>query len=276
MQPNRIAAHNSIAQHREGQSNERLHGVSSLPPHLIDVSLSFRELAPDFPLPDLTQTPVSRLIHPSTLYAARPTHKKTLYNVCKRCLDVTASLHLLILLSPLFVLIALLVRLTSRGPVFFAHRRLGLHGKQFGCLKFRTMTVDADERLKQDLNLRRQFEDRFKLENDPRVTPLGSFLRQTSLDELPQLFHVLRGEMSLVGPRPIVEPELVKYSIYAKKLLSVRPGLSGLWQVCGRSHTTYPERVMMDMHYIDHRCLFLDMQLLLRTVTAVARKSGAC
>ena len=275
MQTNQLAAQNPIAQHSDLQSNERLPGVSGLPPHLIDVSMAFRGFAPDFSLPDLTDTPVSRLIHPATIYAARRTHRKRFYNICKRSADIAISLHLLILLTPLFVIIALLVKLGSRGPVFFAHRRLGLNGKQFGCLKFRTMTVDADERLKQDLHLRRQFEDRFKLENDPRVTRVGSFLRQTSLDELPQLVHVLTGEMSLVGPRPIVEPELVKYSIYAQKLLSVKPGLSGLWQVCGRSHTTYPERVMMDMHYIDYRCLFLDMQLLLRTIAAVARKSGA-
>ncbi len=273
MQPNRIAAQNSIAQPSEVQSNERLLGAR--PPHLVDVSMAFREFAPDFSLPDLTHTPVSRLIQPGTLYAARPTHKKTFYNICKRSVDIAASLALLILLAPLFVFIALLVKLTSRGPVFFAHSRLGLNGKKFGCLKFRTMTVDADERLKQDHKLRRQFEDRFKLENDPRVTPVGSFLRQTSLDELPQLVHVLRGDMSLVGPRPIVQPELIKYSIYGQKLLSVRPGLSGLWQVCGRSHTTYPQRVMMDMHYIDHRSLLLDIQLLLHTITAVVRKSGA-
>jgi lipopolysaccharide/colanic/teichoic acid biosynthesis glycosyltransferase len=138
------------------------------------------------------------------------------------------------------------------------------------------MIANAEERLKRDPQLRQRFEEKFKLEDDPRITPLGSFLRKTSLDELPQLFHVLRGEMSLVGPRPIVEAELAKYSIYAKKLLTVKPGLSGLWQVCGRSDTTYPQRVMMDMQYIDHRSFGLDMRLLLLTVSAVVRKSGAC
>jgi lipopolysaccharide/colanic/teichoic acid biosynthesis glycosyltransferase len=173
------------------------------------------------------------------------------------------------------LIIAALVKMTSKGPVFFAHRRLGHNGRQFDCLKFRTMIADAEERLKSDPSLRQQFEEKFKLEDDPRITPLGNFLRRTSLDELPQLFHVLRGDMSLVGPRPIVQNELSKYSIYANKLLSVKPGLSGLWQVCGRSHTTYPQRVMMDMHYIDHRCLTLDLQLLLLTASAVIKKSGA-
>lgn len=137
------------------------------------------------------------------------------------------------------------------------------------------MIADAEERLKRDPNLRQQFEEKYKLEDDPRITPLGRFLRRTSLDELPQLIHVLRGEMTLVGPRPIVENELGKYSIHANKLLTVKPGLSGLWQVCGRSDTTYPQRVMMDMHYIDHRCFTLDLQLLLLTATAVVKKSGA-
>ena len=130
--------------------------------------------------------------------------------------------------------------------------------------------------LKNDPQLRRRFEEKFKLDDDPRITRLGAFLRRTSLDELPQLLHVFRGEMSLVGPRPIITDELGKYSIYAHKLLGVKPGLSGLWQVCGRSDTTYPQRVLMDMHYIDHRSFKLDCRLLVRTAAAVIRKSGAC
>jgi lipopolysaccharide/colanic/teichoic acid biosynthesis glycosyltransferase len=124
--------------------------------------------------------------------------------------------------------------------------------------------------------LLRRFEEKFKLDDDPRITRLGAFLRRTSLDELPQLLHVVSGEMSLVGPRPIIKDELGKYSIYAHKLLSVKPGLSGLWQVCGRSDTTYPQRVLMDMHYIDHRSFKLDLRLLFLTSSAVIRKSGAC
>ncbi|HKO61704.1 MAG TPA: sugar transferase, partial [Pyrinomonadaceae bacterium] len=200
---------------------------------------------------------------------------RSVYQLSKRGLDICASLVLLLMAMPVLLVVAVLVKLTSKGPVFFAHRRLGQNGKEFDCLKFRTMIADAEERLKRDPKLRKQFEEKFKLEDDPRITPLGSFLRRTSLDELPQLFHVLTGKMTLVGPRPIVQNELSKYSIYANKLLSVKPGLSGLWQVCGRSHTTYPQRVMMDMHYIDHRSFTLDLQLLLLTATAVVKKSGA-
>jgi lipopolysaccharide/colanic/teichoic acid biosynthesis glycosyltransferase len=198
------------------------------------------------------------------------------YAFCKRAVDISVALALLLLALPLFVIVAVLVKATSRGPVLFRHRRLGLGGREFECLKFRTMVANADEELKRNNFLRRQFEQTYKLRHDPRVTPVGAFLRRTSLDELPQLVHVLRGEMSLVGPRPIVRPELEKYSIYGDKLLTVKPGLSGLWQVCGRSDTTYPQRVMMDMNYIDHRSLSLDLRLMLLTVAAVVRKSGAC
>jgi len=276
MQPSRITAQNTITQSNETQSTDGVAGIGAAAPHLVDVSIAFRDFATaDYSLPDLTGTPVSRLIHPRMRYVAQSTRTQSFYNVCKRAMDIAVSFTLLLLSLPLFVAIALLIKVTSRGPVFFAHRRLGLNGEEFGCLKFRTMSPDAEERLKRDGDLRRQFEEKFKLENDPRVTRVGSFLRRTSLDELPQVWQVLRGEMSLVGPRPIVRHELTKYSIYSHKLLSVRPGLSGFWQVCGRSYTTYPERVMMDIHYIDHRCFALDVQLLLLTVTAVIRKSGA-
>jgi lipopolysaccharide/colanic/teichoic acid biosynthesis glycosyltransferase len=138
------------------------------------------------------------------------------------------------------------------------------------------MVVNAEELLMEDSQLREQFAANYKIKGDPRIIRYGRFLRKTSLDELPQLWHVLMGDMSLIGPRPIVPPELTRYAIYQKKLLSVKPGLSGLWQACGRSDTSYAERVQMDMHYIDHRCLSLDLQLLLVTVVAVLRKSGAC
>ena len=201
---------------------------------------------------------------------------RDLYAFCKRALDILVAAALLVVALPLLAAVALLVKATSRGPVFFRHRRLGLAGAEFDCLKFRTMVVDADEQLRRNEFLWRQFEHSYKLKHDPRVTRVGGFLRRTSLDELPQLLHVLRGEMTLVGPRPIVRPELEKYSIYAHKLLTVKPGLSGLWQVCGRSDTTYQQRVMMDMHYIDRRSLSLDLRLMLHTVGAVVRKSGAC
>jgi lipopolysaccharide/colanic/teichoic acid biosynthesis glycosyltransferase len=225
---------------------------------------------------DAAAGPAARLLGKAAPYAEQSERRRWVYLLCKRLLDLAAGAALLLAALPVMAFVALLVKATSRGPVFFRHRRLGLGGREFDCLKFRTMVVNADEELARDQSLRRRFEQSYKLKRDPRVTRAGAFLRRTSLDELPQFIHVLRGEMSLVGPRPVVRPELEKYSIYGDKLLTVKPGLSGLWQVCGRSDTTYPQRVLMDMDYIDHRSLSLDLRLLLHTVGAVVRKSGAC
>jgi lipopolysaccharide/colanic/teichoic acid biosynthesis glycosyltransferase len=293
MQPKRITVQKALTQRAETnykQSGSQLSSVHA-PFHDTTPDFSHRDFgAADFAaddfgtaelatmeyaLPDVIEPRVFRILGASLNNGHMSARARSVYEIGKRGLDISAALTLLLLASPLFLVIALVVKATSKGPVFFAHRRLGHNGKMFKCLKFRTMIANAEERLQQDSDLRRQFEEKFKLEDDPRITPVGDFLRRTSLDELPQLVHVLRGEMSLVGPRPIVESELTKYSIYGKKLLSVKPGLSGLWQVCGRSHTTYPQRVMMDMHYIDHRSFALDLQLLLLTFSAVVRKSGA-
>lgn len=289
MQPKRIIIQEQLNQRPEAAYKQSATKLSAVQRPFHDPATSFSQhdfaqeefvsadFAPmEYALPDLSDAPVFRLISARTARAADVSGRAdSFYHVCKRGLDISASLVLLLLASPLLLVIALVVKLSSKGPVFFAHRRLGRNGKEFDCLKFRTMSVDAEERLQKDPQLRRRFEEKFKLEDDPRITGCGAFLRRTSLDELPQLFHVLTGKMSLVGPRPIVRNELSKYSIYGQKLLSVKPGLSGIWQVCGRSHTTYPERVMMDMHYIDHRCLWLDLQLLVLTASAVVRKSGA-
>jgi len=287
MQPKRITAQKVLSQRAETNYKQSSSNFST-------VQKSFRETAGyssrdfaaqedfasgdlssmDFALPEVDPR-IFQLLGARATNGHMSSRGRSFYQLSKRGLDISVSFVLLLLAMPLLLIIAALVKATSKGPVFFAHRRLGHNGKEFDCLKFRTMSADAEERLKRDPSLRQQFEEKFKLEDDPRITPLGNFLRRTSLDELPQLFHVLRGDMSLVGPRPIVENELSKYSIYANKLLSVKPGLSGLWQVCGRSHTTYPQRVMMDMHYIDHRCFSLDLQLLLLTASAVVKKSGA-
>lgn len=200
---------------------------------------------------------------------------KPFYEIVKRYIDFLGAFSLLILLAPVFLLVALAIRKTSPGPIFFRQKRLGQYGETFDCLKFRTMVVDADKILENDENLRRQFENDFKIKNDPRVTSIGDVLRRTSLDELPQLFNVLRGDISLIGPRPIVPPELDKYGIYANALLMVKPGLSGMWQVSGRSDTTYRERVEMDMNYIDHRSVMLDLALMARTVGVVLKRNGA-
>ena len=211
----------------------------------------------------------------STRFEDRATAKRQWYEYGKRALDLLGVLILLLAATPLLVAVALLVRLETPGPTLFKHRRLGRHGRLFWCLKFRTMYVDAEARLSRDPELRQRFEERYKLDQDPRVTPLGHFLRRTSLDELPQFFNVLMGEMSLIGPRPIVPPEIEKYGEYGAELLTVTPGLGGLWQASGRSSITYEERVALDMAYIDHRSLVLDGWLLWQTAVAVLVLKGA-
>jgi lipopolysaccharide/colanic/teichoic acid biosynthesis glycosyltransferase len=197
------------------------------------------------------------------------------YDRLKRSLDLAVALALGIALLPLFPAIAALIKLTSPGPVLFRQKRLGHRGRPFYCYKFRTMVLDAEEQLKRSAELSGMFQKNFKIKDDPRITRAGSFLRLTSLDELPQLLNVLRGDISLIGPRPIVEAEQAKYGVHAPKLLSVKPGLSGMWQVYGRSDTSYEQRIEMDMTYIDRRSLLLDMKLMVLTAYVVIRGRGA-
>jgi len=191
----------------------------------------------------------------------------------KRAGDIVFSLLVLVLGSPLFLLLALLVKLSSRGSVFYSQRRIGRGYRGFGCLKFRTMRKDADRVLAAvlaaDPALRAEFERDHKLRNDPRITPLGKFLRRSSLDELPQFLNVLKGQMSVVGPRPIVWEELRRYGAAMDEVLSVRPGLTGLWQVSGRNNLSYSKRVRLDLHYARHRNFWLDLRIVLRTVGVV-------
>ena len=167
----------------------------------------------------------------------------------KRTGDVLFSLSVLGIGSPLFLLLAALVKLSSPGPVFYVQKRVGRGYRRFGCIKFRTMRPDADAVLAQVLerspSMRAEFERDFKLRDDPRITPIGRFLRRSSLDELPQFLNVLRGEMSVVGPRPIVAKEIERYGEYMDEVLAVRPGLTGLWQVSGRNNLSYPKRVRL-------------------------------
>ncbi|WP_337384501.1 exopolysaccharide biosynthesis polyprenyl glycosylphosphotransferase, partial [Acidaminococcus timonensis] len=202
------------------------------------------------------------------------------YNrMCKRLFDLVLTLVGVVLLSPVFLVLAILIKLDSRGPVIFAHQRIGKDGKLFPCLKFRTMCVDADRKLKEYLaanpEARKEWEAEFKLKDDPRVTRVGKVLRRTSLDELPQLFNVLSGQMSLVGPRPIVTAEIPKYGPYIKDFYMVRPGITGMWQVNGRSDTTYEERVQMDSWYVRNWGVWLDIMLLWRTFGVVLSHKGA-
>jgi exopolysaccharide biosynthesis polyprenyl glycosylphosphotransferase len=197
----------------------------------------------------------------------------------KRLMDtVLAGLGVLVF-SPLLLVLAVLVKLTSRGPVLFGHRRLGEGGTPIRVYKFRSMVVDAEVRLQEvlaaDPSLRAEYEATYKLKQDPRVTRLGRWLRRTSMDELPQLFNVLRGDLSLVGPRPIVADEIAKYGSASAVILRVRPGVTGLWQVSGRSDVDYGERVRLDMEYITHWSLWLDLRILAATLPAVLRRKGA-
>ena len=197
----------------------------------------------------------------------------------KRAFDLVLGTIALIIVSPVMVAIALAVKLTSPGPVIFSHRRIGMGGKEFLCHKFRTMVVNAEEVLKklldEDPEARAEWERDFKLKNDPRVTGVGRFLRKTSLDELPQIFNVIKGDMSLVGPRPVVKAELEKFGSYASDYLLVRPGITGLWQVSGRNDIDYDERVQLESRYIRNWSLWLDITLLFRTIPAVLKRDGA-
>jgi lipopolysaccharide/colanic/teichoic acid biosynthesis glycosyltransferase len=196
----------------------------------------------------------------------------------KRALDVTLTVVSLPVVGVVCLTIAILVRATSRGPVFFVQERVGLGGRPFRMVKFRTMLVDAEERLRQDPALWNDYvRNDFKLPNgrDPRVTTVGRLLRRSSIDELPQLINVLRGQMSLVGPRPIVPEEVEKYGADHEAYTAVRPGITGWWQVNGRSGVCYPERVDLDREYAASWTFWLDVQILLRTPLTVLRARGA-
>jgi lipopolysaccharide/colanic/teichoic acid biosynthesis glycosyltransferase len=200
--------------------------------------------------------------------------------VSRRALDVLLSLLFLILTAPLFAFIWLAIRLDSPGAAIYRHKRLGRDGQLFECLKFRTMVEDADTvmaaLLASDPLLKEEFERSFKLKDDPRITPIGRFLRRTSLDELPQFINVLQGDMSVVGPRPIVEEEAQKFGPDLKVVLSVRPGITGLWQISGRNDLSYDQRVALDRRYVLTRTIGMDIAIMARTpVAALRRGNGA-
>jgi lipopolysaccharide/colanic/teichoic acid biosynthesis glycosyltransferase len=227
--------------------------------------------------------PVLPLYFSSGRTAGRRHLPTSLYHAAKRALDVILAALALLLLWPVLLLIAILVRLDSPGPVLhrrevLARQRLSAREKSpltFFAFKFRTMVPNADAILQNDPPLRQEYEKEFKLRRDPRVTRFGRFLRPFSLDEFPQLLNVLRGEMTLVGPRMISPPELARYGAHGGTLLSVKPGLTGLWQVSGRHCVTYEERVQLDIWYIEHRSLLLDLVILWRTVGCVLARTGA-
>src|SRR5579863_3940231 len=197
------------------------------------------------------------------------------YYFVKRFLDVVLSFIGILVLIPVFLVIAICIKLDDRGPVLHFREIIGHSGRRFFALKFRTMRPDADEYLTKHPELMRKFQQNMKLERDPRITNVGRFLRKTSLDELPQLFNVFIGQMSLVGPRIIHPSELPRYGEYAQKRLSVRPGITGLWQISGRQHISYDERVLLDMRYIDNRSFIVDLVILLKTLKVFIVHTGA-
>lgn len=202
------------------------------------------------------------------------------YNrVLKRGFDIVCTTIGIICLSPVLIGVALWIYKDSPGPVIFKHRRVGRNGREFPCYKFRSMCVDADVKLKEllekDPEARAEWEKDFKLKNDPRITRSGAFLRRTSLDELPQLFNVLKGEMSLVGPRPIIRDEVPRYGKYIEDFYMVRPGVTGMWQTSGRSDVSYDERVQMDTWYVRNWNVWFDIVLIWRTIGVVLGKKGA-
>ena len=204
------------------------------------------------------------------------TRGTTFYLIVKRTIDILGALIGLVLLSPIFLIVAIAIKLDSKGPIIFGHNRKGLHGKDIKVYKFRTMYENSQEIFNNfTKEQKEEFYKNFKLENDPRVTKIGDFLRRTSIDELPQLINILNGSMSIVGPRPIVQKEIDLYGDYANKLFTVVPGLTGYWQANGRSDTTYEERIKMDMYYIDNRGFWLDFKIIIKTFGSVLKGEGA-
>ena len=196
----------------------------------------------------------------------------------KRFVDIVVASLAMILLAPLSIVIAAII-VTDGGKVFFGHERVGLNGRPFKCLKFRSMKLNSQKLLTDllatDDDARAEWNEHYKLKNDPRITWFGNFIRRSSIDELPQLINVLKGDMSLVGPRPVMVEELQRYGEYASEFLSVKPGVTGLWQVSGRNDLDYEQRVTLDIEYVRNHNMFMDMSILIKTVWVVLDRKGA-
>lgn len=201
---------------------------------------------------------------------------KPVYEFFKRAFDIICSLFAMILLSPVFLILCIAVKTTSKGPIFFVHKRVGKNGKTIGIFKFRSMVINAEEMIEHFTpEQKKEYEENFKLEDDPRVTKIGKFMRKTSLDELPQLVNIIKGDISIVGPRPIMEIETEIYGNYKDMLLSVKPGLTGFWAANGRSDTTYTRRRAMEIYYVKNRSAIFDLKIIAKTVLSVFKGEGA-
>ncbi len=209
----------------------------------------------------------------------KKTFNEITYSFLKRTVDITASAAALLLLSPVFLVTSLAIRKDSDGPAMFTQKRIGKDGKLFEIYKFRTMVPDADKKLfellDKDEKAREEYKVNKKLKHDPRITKVGNFLRKTSIDELPQLINVLKGDMSLVGPRPYLPREKKDMGDYYNTIIESKPGITGLWQVSGRSNTTFEQRLEFDKEYTENKGFLYDMELLTKTVGVVVKKNGA-
>jgi exopolysaccharide biosynthesis polyprenyl glycosylphosphotransferase len=201
--------------------------------------------------------------------------KMTWKMMVKRLMDIIISVLLLVILAPIMLVVAILIKVTSKGPVHFTQQRIGYNGRLFTCLKFRTMVENAEERKKDLTELNEMEGPVFKIKNDPRVTKIGRFLRKTSIDEFPQLINVVKGDMSLVGPRPPLPCEVCEYGLCDRRRLSIRPGITCLWQVNGRNTISFDKWMELDRQYIDNWSLWLDIKILAKTIPAVLKGSGA-
>lgn len=249
--------------------------ISKIQPYVRDISFA----------PDLIGTPMIG-VEAEVLFTEEVLMLHMRNNLARRCNRIIKRVFDLIfttigsiLISPILIALTIMVAISNKGHVIFAHQRVGRNGVLFPCYKFQTMIPNAQEALekylKENPEARKEWEENFKLEHDPRVTKLGAFLRKTSLDELPQLWNVIRGDMSLVGPRPIVTKEIERYGDYFREYSMVLPGITGMWQASGRSDTTYEERVAMDTWYVRNWSVWIDLMYLFKTVKAVAFGKGA-
>jgi exopolysaccharide production protein ExoY len=211
--------------------------------------------------------------HDVTVGEITPFNHSPVGGYLKRAIDIAIASTALVLLSPIMAMVALAIRITEDGPVTFSQKRLGYNGVEFDCYKFRTMVTNAEERLSQlleeDPEVAKEWRETQKLVDDPRITTFGHLLRKSSLDELPQLVNILRGEMSCVGPRPITTKEIERYGKSARYYLRARPGLTGLWQVSGRSRLSYERRVELDSDYVRNQSLYGDLKIMLKTIPAL-------